>query len=80
MNASKQTTTFKKWSQENAKNTKEADPMRVLRSFAAKSDSAVGDLFDNRLIFGDNLSALKAWNICPLPLRVKCGIKRLPIR
>jgi len=48
----------KDWPQENAKNTK--DSVRSLRSFAAKSDSAVGDLFDNRLIFGDNLLALKA--------------------
>ncbi|MBM4165151.1 MAG: hypothetical protein FJ222_12035 [Lentisphaerae bacterium] len=36
----------KDWPQENAKTTKES--LRSLRSFAAKSDSAVGDLFDNR--------------------------------
>ena len=34
--------------------------MRSLRSSAAKAPSEVGDLFANRLIFGDNLLALKA--------------------
>ena len=50
----------KNWPQENAKHTKDSDALRSLRSFAAKTPSEVGDLFDNRLIFGDNLLALKA--------------------
>jgi len=50
----------KEWPQENAKNTKGSDSLRSLCSFAAKNPSDVGDLFDNRLIFGDNLLALKA--------------------
>ena len=51
---------MKDWPQENAKNTKSSDSLRSLRSFAAKNPSEAGDLFDNRLIFGDNLLALKA--------------------
>lgn len=44
-------------SREAAKNAKEKDP---LRAFAPSREKDVGDLFDNRLIFGDNLLALKA--------------------
>ena len=43
--------------QENAENTKGSDSLRSLRSFAANE---VGDIFDNRLIRGDNLLGLKA--------------------
>jgi len=50
----------KEWPQENARNTKDSDSLRSLRSFAAKNPDDVGDIFDNRLIFGDNLLALKA--------------------
>src|ERR1035437_3182058 len=50
----------KEWPQENARNTKASDSLLSLRSFAAKASSEIGDLFDNRLIFGDNLLALKA--------------------
>jgi len=50
----------REWPQENAKNTKDSDSLRSLRSFAAKNPAEVGDLFENRLIFGDNLLALKA--------------------
>jgi hypothetical protein len=50
----------KDWPQENAKNTGDSDSLRSLRSFAATTPSEVGDLFDNRLIFGDNRLALKA--------------------
>jgi len=44
-------------SREGAKSAKEKDP---LRAFAPSREKDVGDLFDNRLIFGDNLLALKA--------------------
>ncbi len=47
----------REWPQENAKNTKDSDSLRSLRSFAANE---VGDIFDNRLIRGDNLLGLKA--------------------
>ena len=43
--------------QENAENTKGFDSLRSLRSFAANE---IGDIFDNRLIRGDNLLGLKA--------------------
>ena len=43
--------------QENAENAKGSDSLRSLRSFAANE---VGDIFDNRLIRGDNLLGLKA--------------------
>ncbi len=43
--------------QENAEKTKGSDSLRSLRSFAA---NGVGDIFDNRLIRGDNLLGLKA--------------------
>ncbi len=43
--------------QENAEKTKGSDSLRSLRSFAANE---VGDIFDNRLIRGDNLLGLKA--------------------
>jgi adenine-specific DNA-methyltransferase len=42
---------------ENAKNTENSDSLRSLRSLRLNEP---GDLFDNRLIFGDNLLALKA--------------------
>ncbi|MEK7686394.1 MAG: hypothetical protein AAB466_13335, partial [Verrucomicrobiota bacterium] len=42
---------------ENAKSTENSDPLRSLRSLRLNDP---GDLFDNRLIFGDNLLALKA--------------------
>ncbi len=45
----------KEWPPENAKNTKAPDSLRSLRSFAAKNPSEAGDLFEHRLIFGDNL-------------------------
>jgi hypothetical protein len=38
----------KEWPQENARNTKDSDSLRSLRSFAAKNPSEVGDLFDPR--------------------------------
>jgi hypothetical protein len=43
--------------QENAENTKNSDSVRSLRSFAANE---VGDIFENRLIRGDNLLTLKS--------------------
>ena len=42
---------------ENTKNTENSDSLRSLRSLRLNDP---GDLFENRLIFGDNLLALKA--------------------
>jgi adenine-specific DNA-methyltransferase len=47
----------------NAESTKESDSdsMSSLRSMRPSSEAEdIGDIFDNRLIFGDNLLALKA--------------------
>ena len=42
---------------ENTKSTENSDSLRSLRSLRSNDP---GDLFENRLIFGDNLLALKA--------------------
>lgn len=44
---------------EDTKNAKETDSSK-LRAFAASRETDVGDIFDNMLIHGDNLLALKA--------------------
>ena len=42
-----------------------------LRDFAASRENAIGDIFDNKLIFGDNLLALKSLE-AEFAWKVKC--------
>ena len=66
---------------ENAKSTegeKAASPLSSLSSLRSLRLNDPGDLFDNRLIFGDNLLALKALEQ-EFSGKIKCGFIDLPL-